>query len=291
MTATINYDRPVKNLIDQLSATGHVTHTKYKKKSVTFHHNGGRLSHEGVLSVWKTRPASAHFDSDAFGRLAQYVEVHEYAWAVANTRGNQETISIEMCNSTLGPNWEVADPTWQEAARLAGWLFVHVIGEAPTRSNVFFHHHWYQTSCAGPYMDKIYDKLLSAVQAAYNHFKGQPAPAPHPTTNPVAVIQQELRVPVDGHWGPVTDTRALTMRAAALTHAGYPHNSPQHFDVRVAQRVVGATPDGIWGPNTQSRFITWLKPFQRALGVTGDGSWGPGTDNAFLVLRKRSLNK
>jgi hypothetical protein len=128
MTATINYDRPVKNLIDQLSATGHVTHTKYKKKSVTFHHNGGRLSHEGVLSVWKTRPASAHFDSDAFGRLAQYVEVHEYAWAVANTRGNQETISIEMCNSTLGPNWEVADPTWQEAARLAGWLFVHVIG-------------------------------------------------------------------------------------------------------------------------------------------------------------------
>lgn len=298
MTATIHYDKPVKNLIDQLSATGHVTHTKYKKKSVTLHHNGGRLSHEGVLAVWRTRPASAHFDVDAFGRVAQYVDVHEYAWAVANTQGNMETISIEQANTTLSPHWEVADPTWQEAARLAGWLFAHVVDGSPrpSRSNLFYHHHWYSTSCAGPYMDKIYDKVLAAAQAAYDHFRATrpapaPAPAPHPTANPVELIQHVLRVPADGHWGPVTDARALTMRSAALTHAGYPHNSPQHFDVRVAQRVVGSNPDGIWGPNTQSSFITWLKPFQRALGVTGDGAWGPGSDHAFLTMRQAHLNK
>jgi hypothetical protein len=88
VTATINYDRHIVNLIDELSRTGHVTHTKYKKKSVTLHHNGGvRFSHQTILNIWKTRPASAHFDIDAVGDPAQYVEAHEYAWAVANTRG------------------------------------------------------------------------------------------------------------------------------------------------------------------------------------------------------------
>jgi len=121
VTATIAYDKPVKNLIDQLSATGHVTHTKFKKKSVTLHHNAGRLSHEGVLKVWQTRPASAHFDVDAKGAVAQYVAVNEYAWAAGNLKGNQESIHIENANATLAPGWSVADATWQSSARLAGW--------------------------------------------------------------------------------------------------------------------------------------------------------------------------
>lgn len=171
MTAAIAYDKSVKNFIDQLSATGHVTHTSYKKKSVTLHHNGGRLSHEGVLSVWKTRPASAHFDSDASGAIAQYVKVNEYAWAVGNAKGNQETISIEMANATTSPGWTVADATWQSAARLAGWLFAKVIGERPTRSNLFYHHHWSSTECAGPYMDKVYAKVLKAAQTSYDTIK------------------------------------------------------------------------------------------------------------------------
>lgn len=183
MTATIAYDRTVSNLIDELSATGHVTHAAYKKTSVTLHHNGGRLSHKGVLNVWKTRPASAHFDVDAAGAVAQYVKVNGYAWAVGNAEGNRTSISIEMANATLAPGWTVADATWKEAARLAGWLFVKVIGARPSKSNFFYHHHWSVTACAGPYMDKIYDKVLEAAQEAYDYFKGnptssQPAPAP-----------------------------------------------------------------------------------------------------------------
>lgn len=171
MTATIAYDRPVTNLIDPLSATGHVTHTAYKKTSVTLHHNGGRLSHQGVLNVWKTRPASAHFDADSTGAIAQYVKVNEYAWAVGNKAGNQSTISIEMANATLAPGWTVADATWKGAARLAGWLFFKVVGARPTKDNLHYHHHWSSTACAGPYMDKIYSKVLAEAQAAYDSFK------------------------------------------------------------------------------------------------------------------------
>jgi hypothetical protein len=175
VTATIAYDKSVKNLIDKLSATGHVTHTAYKKKSVTLHHNGGRLSHEGVLKVWQTRPASAHFDVDSAGAVAQYVKVNEYAWAVGNAKGNQETISIEMADATLAPGWTVADVTWKSAARLAGWLFAKVVDGTPrpTKDNFFYHHHWSSTACAGPYMDKIYAKVLKAAQEAYDSFKAK----------------------------------------------------------------------------------------------------------------------
>lgn len=186
--APIKYDRPVANFIAGLDATGHVTHRSYKKTSVTFHHNGGRLSLQGILNVWKTRPASAHFQSDAAGRIGQYVGVQEYAWATGNTQGNISSISIEMADKTLAPKWEVDPITWQSAARLAGWLFANVIDgrPRPSRSNVFFHKHWKATDCAGPYMDSIYDELLKKVQAWYDFFRRDTIPVT-PSKPPVVV--------------------------------------------------------------------------------------------------------
>lgn len=178
--APIKYDLPIANFIAGLDATGHVTHRNYTKKSVTFHHNGGRLSLAGILEVWKTRPASAHFQSDAAGRIGQYVGVYEYAWATGNTQGNIESISIEMADKTLAPDWIVDPITWRSAARLAGWLFANVIKAAPTRNNVFVHHHWKSTDCAGPYIDRIFNDLLLEVQVWYRHFI---APKPAPTTS------------------------------------------------------------------------------------------------------------
>ncbi|MEU1513908.1 N-acetylmuramoyl-L-alanine amidase [Streptomyces sp. NPDC005811] len=178
MAATIAYDHTVADFIDKLSATGHVYHTPYRKTSVTLHHNAGRYSHQGLLDLWKTRPASAHFDVDATGAVAQYVKVNEYAWAVGNKVGNQGSVSIEMANATLAPGWTVAETTWKEAARLAGWLFAKVVGERPGTGNLFYHHHWKATECAGPYMEGVYDKVLAAAQEAYDYFKASAAGIP-----------------------------------------------------------------------------------------------------------------
>lgn len=168
--ATIAYNKPVKDLIAGLNATGHVTHTTHRKDMVTIHHNGGRLSHEGVLDVWKTRPASAHFDVDGFGAIAQYVKLNEYAWACGNTEGNQRSVSIEMCNSDVGGNWPVAEVTWTEAARLAGWIFAKAYGFRPTNDNLVVHHHWKSTSCAGPYIDTVRSRILQVANQSYDYF-------------------------------------------------------------------------------------------------------------------------
>lgn len=287
MTDTINYDRRVKNLIDELSATGHVTHTKYRKKSVTLHHNGGvRLSHRDILNIWRSRPASAHFDVDADGDVAQYVEEHEYAWAVGNTEGNCETISIEMANISGRPNWEVGEATWKSAARLAGFLFARVIAgrPRPTRNNFFIHHHWTATSCAGPWVERHYDDILRAAQRAYDHFSGNAT-----GSTIVKDIQRALEVDADGKWGAATDARARQMRAACRAHLGYPHNFPMDFNISVVQRVVDVEPDGDWGPKTQAGLLAWLRNFQNILNVRADGVWGPTTEDRFQRVRNNHL--
>lgn len=180
---TIGYDRPVKDLISGLDATGHVTHTKHRKTMVTLHHNGGVLSHEDVLNVWRVRPASAHFNVDSAGTVAQYVRTDEYAWACGNTTGNQTSISIEMCNQSGPPGWVVGDATWKSAARLAGWLFARVIGTRPTSSNLVRHKYWSATACAGPFIDQVYGQMLQIAQQTYDAVtSGRPDEQPDQTT-------------------------------------------------------------------------------------------------------------
>lgn len=212
------YDQPVKMLIDGLNKTGHITHTQHRKTMVTIHHNAGRLSHEGVLEVWKTRPASAHLDVDGAGAVAQYAWLNEYAWACGNTKGNQDSISIEMANSAVGGDWPVAEVTWKSAARLAGWIFAKIIGTRPTKDNMVPHHYWKATACAGPYMDRVFPQMIQLANVSYDYFVGggtsapTPQPSPSPGDKTIAQLAQEV---LEGKWGN-GDARRI-----ALTNAGY----------------------------------------------------------------------
>jgi hypothetical protein len=216
--APIAYDRPIQNFIAGLDATGHVTNTPYRKTSVTFHHNGGRLSLQGCLDVWKVREASAHFDVDGLGNVGQYAGVNMYAWHAGNTQGNKESIGIEMANATLAPDYTIATVTWQSAARLGGWLFARVIGAEPTRQTVHVHHDWKATACAGPYIDHIREQLFQAVLASYRAFAGGGTPTPAPAPAPVPAgtrlpLDQVARQVIAGSWGN-GDDRTRRLRAA-----------------------------------------------------------------------------
>jgi len=265
MVAT--YDKGVKDLIAGLNATGHVTHTKHRKTMVTIHHNGGRLSHEGVLNVWKTRPASAHFDVDGYGNVAQYVEMNEYAWATGSTNGNQQSISIEMCNETVGGNWKVSETTWRSAARLTGWLFAKVIGTRPSSSNVVPHHYWKSTECAGPYMDGVFSEFVSVAQQAYDFFMdggSSPIPPPSPGGKSVSELADEV---IAVKWGNNPE------RANRLRAAGY---DPAAVQAEVNRKVGG----NVGGVPTPPR-----KSVSEVADEVLRGLWGNGDD------RERRLNE
>lgn len=256
-----HYDRPVKNLVAGLNATGHVTHTKHRKDMVTLHHNGGRLSHEGVLAVWKTRPASAHLDVDGQGAVAQYVELNEYAWACGSTNGNQRSISIEMANSAVGGNWPVAEVTWREAARLAGWLFAVVIGARPTRDNLVVHHHWKATTCAGPYIDSKMGEILQIANQSYDYFRGggsAPSPPPAPPTSGVD-LDRVVQDVIKGYYGNGDD------RIRRLRERGYDPSTVQKL---VNQQLAQTNPKPAPAPKSVSQLA------QEVL----NGYWGNGDE-------------
>ena len=286
--STIAYDRPVKDLIDELNATGHVTHNSYTKTSVTLHHNAGNLTHEQVLNVWKTRPASAHFDVDAAGAVAQYVLPHEYAWAVGNTEGNMRSISIEMANSSLSPDWEVSSVTWMAAARLAGWLFAKIVKARPTNDNFFRHKHWAATACAGPHIDKVWSQVLLEAQKSYDYFTSAPTPPPTVpklewTRNDVINFQKTMGLTgtnADGKWGIRTDTRGEAYRDVA-----YYKDPESDAQQRLVQYILGVTPDGIIGPITLAAMEKRTKLIQGILHVTKDGDWGKNTNDHYNRFR------
>lgn len=236
--AVIAYDKPVRNFIAGLNATGHVTHTAHRKTSVTLHHNAGRLSLQGILDVWENRPASAHFQVDGAGNVGQYVKVNEYAWATGTTKGNQESISIEMANSTLGPDWKVSGATTFNAARLAGWLHAKVIGKRPTRQTLKVHKDWKATACAGPFIDKVYGVVLRQAQEAYDAFVKPAAPKPpKPPSKAVPAPRKNLSEIVGevlaGKWGNGED------RKKRLRDAGY---DPDQVQIQVNRRLAGGAP-------------------------------------------------
>lgn len=233
-----HYDRPVRNMVAALNKTGHVTHTKHRKTKVTLHHNGGRLSHDGVLNVWKTRPASAHLNVDGQATVAQFVELNEYAWSTGSTKGNQESISIEMANSATGGNWPVAIATWKEAARLAGWVFAVVIGARPTKDNLVVHKHWKATVCAGPYIDSVMPQILQIAQQSYDFFRSGGSPAPKPPSPAPAPAPRKTNAQIAsevlaGQWGNGVE------RQRRLQAAGYNYAAIQ---TEVNRRLGGGAP-------------------------------------------------
>lgn len=274
MAATINYDKAVADFIAGLDATGHVTHTKHRKTSVTFHHNGGRLSLQGILDVWKTRAASAHFQVDGAGAVGQYVRLTEYAWATGNTQGNQESVSIEMANATTAPGWTVADVTVEEACRLAGWIFARAFGFAPTRDNVHHHFDWKSTTCSGPYIRSIREQMFQRVLAHYNAFVGGGAPAltPSPTPAPAPSggksIDAVAREVIAGNWGSGDE------RKRKLSAAGY--------DAAAVQRQVNA----ILGGGGAAAPAPSLLPLDQIAKQVIAGSWGSGDDRRIRLTNK-----
>lgn len=261
---TIAYDKPVKDFIAGLNATGHVghsgypTHQTWPKTSVTIHHNDGNLTLGGILQVWEVRPASAHFQVDIDGNIGQYVEVGEFAWATASTDGNMHSISIETADATMNP-FTTSAATFEEAARLTGWLHAHVIGHRPTSDSVLPHSHWTSTECPGPYLMGHFAELITKAQNWYDHFKGSSSPSPTPTPTPTKLtLQQVAQEVIAGKWGNGPD------RIARLKAAGYDptavqdevnkelgHTSGLKDIVTVAREVIA----GKWGngPERQSR--------------------------------------
>lgn len=184
------------------------------------HHNAGRLSIKGCYDVWQTRPASAHYQVDADGRIGQYVHDSDTAWHAANNAANATSIGIEHANSGDASSPVTAE-TLEAGAHLVAAIHRHYdLGRPAWLVNVFPHNHYTQTGCPGHLAGSQNSAYMARAQAWYDAMGSGTTPTtPSPQEDDMALteieIQQIASRIIDGTpMGPERATLASYLAAA-----------------------------------------------------------------------------
>lgn len=104
------------------------------------------------------------------------------------------------------------------------------------------------------------------------------------TPEAIEALQAQLKVPVDGKWGPIS--QEAFNRARRGIYLQTTEGKEADGKIKRIQRRLGVKVDGIWGVNTSKAFEK-LKALQNDLEVKSDGIWGPITKKAAI---KRSVD-
>ena len=79
--------------------------------TISIHCMAGNLSVEscGALFAKSSRQASSNYGIGTDGRIGMYVEEKDRAWTSSSPDNDNQAVTIEVANNTLGPNWTVSD--------------------------------------------------------------------------------------------------------------------------------------------------------------------------------------
>jgi len=83
-------------------------------------HHAATTSFDGIGATFANpaRGASAHYGVGQNNNVDQYVDEKDISWAAGNWYSNENGINIECVNSTMGPEWLVAETTFNTLVEL-----------------------------------------------------------------------------------------------------------------------------------------------------------------------------
>lgn len=268
-------------------------------KWIVIHYTGapGSARNNGIYFSGGNRNASAHYFIDDNDTVLSVPE-GDTAWAVGNFRGNQESISIEVCS-------DGEDFTSSEIERLRACTLDLMNRYGIDASHVIRHHDVadYYTGrfvdphkdCPAPYVSgdptgakwkTLHDYVTGVSQSASTG--GSQESNGNSTFDSVEQPSASGDIDVDGYWGRNT-TKKLQQHfglyvdgVVSSQYAVYENSNPGLVGgwdwvsspkgsptIRAIQKVVGVEQDGIIGPLT-------IKAMQRHFGTPVDGEvWGP----------------
>lgn len=160
-------------------------------RAIVLHHNAGNLSLQGCWDTWQTREASAHYQVDINGQIAQYVRLSDTAWHAGPA--NSYTIGIEHADAYFAPTWSIGEATLDNGAHLVAALCYKLGLGVPTWGvNVYPHNHFMDTGCPGAIAGAQRDLYMSRAKDWYlkmtNHIEEKPKEA------------DEMLLKVDNKW-------------------------------------------------------------------------------------------
>lgn len=200
---------------------------------VVIHHNSG-TNYQGALNTWLKggrANTSAHYEITPT-QIIGAVDETRSAWHAGNKAMNQRSIGLEHVNSTLGPNWEVAEATLKNSARLCADICKRY-GIPIDSAHIVPHNSIVATDCPGGISMSHYIELVR--EAA-----GQKVPSTgSATTTP------EAKPSAGGKGGTYTFKATTNVRSAASTSAAV-----------VAQYKAGQTVS--YSSTVQAEGYTWM---------------------------------
>lgn len=257
--------------------------------------------HELCISTWRAWQ-NYHMDTHKWVDIAYTGGYCQHGFAFAGrgagvrTAANGTNVSNTKYYAVTFIGGKDQEPT--EAALNAFEWWVDSLRAAGAGRAVKPHKSFKNTACPGKFLIDYCSKLNNSDISQPK--VEEPTPQPKPESKPVKdtyleakvkELQALLEVERDGKWGPNTDARALTMRAACKTKAGWPYRPHIRFDIKEVQGVIDTKVDGVWGKNSQAALRSWIKTFQRTVSVSSDGIWGPDTDGKFIRTRRKYYRK
>lgn len=139
-------------------------------RKITIHHMAGNLTVEqcGAVFAPTSRKASSNYGIGTDGRIGMYVEEKDRAWTSSSPDNDNQAVTIEVANDTLGPNWTVSDKAMTSLIDLCvdickrnGIQRLNFTGDKT--GNLTMHCYFKSTLCPGPYLKSRFPYIASEV--------------------------------------------------------------------------------------------------------------------------------
>lgn len=139
-------------------------------RKITIHHMAGNLTVEqcGAVFAPTSRKASSNYGIGTDGRIGMYVEEKDRAWTSSSPDNDNQAVTIEVANNTLGPNWTVSDKAMTSLIDLCvdickrnGIQRLNFTGDKT--GNLTMHCYFKSTLCPGPYLKNKFPYIASEV--------------------------------------------------------------------------------------------------------------------------------
>lgn len=150
-------------------------------EKITVHHMAGVLTAEQCGNIFQgSRQASAHYGIGKDGKIGQYVNEADTAWADGNWDSNCKSVTIETSNCLTGGNWDISALVLNKLVELVADIAKrNNLGKLVAGKNLTWHQMYASTACPGPYLLSHMDYIAEEANKLNDE---QPVPEPKPET-------------------------------------------------------------------------------------------------------------
>ena len=139
---------------------------------IVVHHMAGVLTMEQFDSIVHTpgRDMSSNYAIDCNGKIGLFCPESDRSWCSSSAWMDNQAVTIETSNSTLGPAWEVSATVYERLVTLCTDIckrnnISRLVFTGDTSGSLCFHYMTAQTECPGPYLKARANDLCKRVNA------------------------------------------------------------------------------------------------------------------------------